>query len=284
MLIVGGSNPGIVGRDPNSPSPKTPGSTGLNDFADPNARNRRLGNTQGALGINDLATPTSEIATEAGALDLEYEVVARSLTTETTAYKTVVSVGNNATLGRHGTSYFVHGNNRIHIKNASRGTDVFKMYRVFRVWSAPLDPSTHNRTGPYSTGAEKNWFINDGTGGTLWIDVPGQQIPMSANARQKERHLTEFLVGIEGRPNVGGLYFIVIVDETPSEYQVSMYEARRYSGEVWQNEIFPKGFKFWGDSDNASVERLSKTEPDTDETTANFVSNYGGWQKFPQSR
>ena len=281
---MGGSNPGIVGRDPNSPSPKTPGSTGLNDFADPNTRDRRLGNTQGALGMNDLAMPTSEIVTEARVLDLEYEVVTRSLTPETTAYKKVVNFGNSATLGRHGTSYFVHGNNRIHIKNESRGTDLFKMYRVFRVWSAPLDPSTQNRTGPYSTGAEKNWFINDGTGGTLWIDVPGQQIPMSASARKNERHLTEFLVGIEGRPNVGGLYFIVIVDETLLEYQVSMYEERRYSGEVWQNEIFPKGFKFWGDSDNASVERLSKTEPDMDETSANLVSNYGGWQKFPQSR
>lgn len=48
--------PSALGRNPNTPSPRTPGPLGKNDAADPNLK-IAAGDTPGPLGVNDHATP-----------------------------------------------------------------------------------------------------------------------------------------------------------------------------------------------------------------------------------
>jgi hypothetical protein len=45
--------------------------------------------------------------------------------------------------------------------------------------------------------------------------------------------MQEYLVGVKGFPEFGGLYFIVVVDTKPNEYRVRMYPAKKITINEW---------------------------------------------------
>jgi len=184
------------------------------------------------------------------------------------------------TLGSYGSSYVVHGNNRIQVtENGIDVSAVSRIFRVWRVWSAPLDPRTRERTGDYRTG-EHNSFVNDGSGGHTWVDIPGHQVAIASGERKPERVLSEFLVGVQGKPSFGGLQFIVVVDVTGAEYKVRMYRAI-YRKEAEWLEVFPLGFGFSGAGDRVTV-ALPTGKPSGED---DYVLEHDyGWRKFPPAK
>src|ERR1700682_4650756 len=138
-----------------------------------------------------------------------FELVYTAENTDTlslTAKKTATPIGGSKNLAQNGIDFFLHGNNRIGVLRKDRdspskaGTADESIYRVWRVWSAPLDPANRmNRTADYTTGGH-SYFTNDGTGGHLWVDVPGVTLSPDRSGRSYRRYLIEFLVGIDGKP------------------------------------------------------------------------------------
>ncbi|MCD1295026.1 hypothetical protein CUJ83_08455 [Methanocella sp. CWC-04] len=146
----------------------------------------------------------------------------------------------------------VHGNNRI--KVLKKGKDVSSKYRVFRlwrVWDAKIDPATMERTGNYSmssggyyTHGPREYMqdtnVIDSRGKNIWTDCPGI---MTLSAPFHERNLLEFLVGVNDHPEWGGLYLITIIDITADRYRVRLYEPKTMNMKEWNSKISDKNMK-----------------------------------------
>jgi len=229
------------------------------------------GPNKGPLGLNqDAGVGTAK--------ELSYEILLENQSRHIGGWAKNIQPIDKDTLGRYGTSFAVHGNNRIRVtENGIDVTAVSRIFRVWRVWSAPLDPGSRDRTAEYRTGAH-NSFVNDGSGGNTWMDIPGQQVPIAASERAPERFLTEFLVGVQDKPGFGGLQFIVVIDVTGVDYRVRMYKALYRTEEKWL-EIFPMGFGFSGGDDKVTV-ALPPGKPAGNEDDYALEHDYG-WRKFP---
>lgn len=273
---------------------RTPGPTGHNDANDPSANPKPVFGSplEGQL----LAKPPARGARQKAkrrkdhpTMGLTYLAMPNDMLGYTN--KAAIPIGSSSIIARDGTSYLLHGNNRIGVWRDSedltskKGTGPEPIYRVWRVWSAPLEPHSRSRAASYTTGTNGN-FTNDGTGGHLWVDVPGVTVSPKRSERVYRRHLIEFLVGVEGRPDAGGLYFIVVIDETPDEYRVQMHRPIYYDAEDWE-QFFPLGFGLNDvDTDTGPETRATVAahswKPVAQEDDLPVMLDYGGWKPFPK--
>jgi hypothetical protein len=283
-----------VGNGRKAPD-STPGPLGHNDAHDPSLHQSKVLPMEGQL----FAKPPKPKQRQAAPPPLKHDPSSIQLDYWTrtddqlpnTNKKTTFPVGGSPILAIDGINYFLHGNNRIEVwadeeqTTSAKGIAETNMYRVWRVWSADLDPKSRMRISDYMTGSN-NAFVNDGSGGNLWIDVPGVTVSKHRSERRYRRHLVEFLVGVIDRPDAGGLYFQAIIDETPDEYRVTMTGAQKFTEDQWKG-FFPLGYEL-GDV-------VTKTGPETRppfvaapaskpvalEDDLGVSETYGGWHKFP---
>ncbi len=136
---------------------------------------------------------------------------------------------------------FVHGNSRIKVLlgNTDVG-DEHSPERLWRIWSAPLNPSKRNQiTKPYSTGGSNQYFVDTATPQKgVWIDVPGQKL---SSRPRGERVLMEFMCGIDGERRAGGMHYVVILDMTPTQYRVRLFKEKELPAEEWKKRLSPEG-------------------------------------------
>lgn len=269
----------ISGSTPIGTADNTPGPRGLRDSGKP-----RAGDTPGPTGHNDKGDPAFAADLPLRDLWLEYRAIDADMLKFTIV--SAAPIAGSKTLARHGDSLLLHGNNRIVVHAQGRPlTWAPAIYRVFRVWSAPLDPETEQRAGRYTTGGSTKW-TNDGSGGTNWVDVPGVKVSRDASARRSERSLIEFLVGVLNHPEAGGLYFHVMVDVLPGKFRVSMSRELAFDGMAW-TKLFPFGFDFRatqsasGTQDEVIVSTVIDKPFADEDGGLPIVLDYRGWTKLP---
>jgi hypothetical protein len=122
------------------------------------------------------------------------------------------------------------------------GTDVHSQYRILRwrrQWTGilpglapgPLAVGyTLETQGPYG-------FVDDsGHQDKSWYDCPGERL--TGATTKSYRALQEFVTGVGSRhgspvpiADFGGLYYVVAIDITPTQYRVWMSLERRLSGD-----------------------------------------------------
>lgn len=225
--------------------------------------------------------PLGQDAGSGTATELSYAVLLENQSKNIGGWVKNITPLDKDTLGRYGSSFVIHGNNRIGVtENGIDVSAVSPIFRVWRVWSAPLDPSKRERTGEYRTG-EHSSFVNDGTGGYTWVDIPGHQVSLAASERKPERVLSEFLVGVQDRPEFGGLQFAVVVDATVVDYRVRMYRAVHKSEAEWL-DLFALGFGFSGAGDRVTA-AVPGWKPAGNEDDYVLAHDYG-WRKFPSAK
>ncbi|HEY3249016.1 MAG TPA: hypothetical protein VGK88_12095 [bacterium] len=126
--------------------------------------------------------------------------------------------------------WFVHGNSRIQvIVDGDDASTSFAVSRFLTDWIQPIDPSGR-RVGTLKGGG---WKLDTERTSGGWIDVPGEKLTLSSNKWPQERYMQEYLVGVKGFPEFGGLYFIVVVDTKPNTYRVRMYPAKKITIDEW---------------------------------------------------
>jgi hypothetical protein len=66
------------------------------------------------------------------------------------------------------------------------------------------------------------WVVDTQGNGPSWKDVPGEKFTDSPAEWQDQRDMLEFFVTVDGHPEIGSLYFFVIVSLKPGQYRVEM--------------------------------------------------------------
>jgi len=184
-----------------------------------------------AAALNPPLTPAKmKVTLKRKPLDLKYEPLSTDVIGETAFRQGRTHVTNYYATVTPGGGSIVHGNSRIHVM--VDGTDAsagFSVARFWNNWVQPIDGSGR-RTGSLSgTG----WKLDTETNSSYWVDIPGATLAGSPGRWPQERHMLEFLVGVKGFPEFGGLYFIVVVDTRPSGYRVRMYPAKKVTIDEW---------------------------------------------------
>ncbi len=263
-------------------SPGTRGPRGTGAAGDPSGK-RTVGATPGPTGHAGKGDPVCPADLALHDLSLEYQTVDADVLKFTMVSATPIA--GSKTLARHGQSLLLHANNRIIVRSQGRPMDcALSIYRVWRVWFAPLDPATGQRTDDYVTGGSTKW-TNDATGITSWYDVPGQKVSPDAANRPPQRHLVEFLVGILNHPEAGGIYFHILIDVLPGKFRVSMSRELAFHGKAWSN-LFPFEFDFHttqsasGVQEEVAVSTVTH-KPFADENGGLPIALDYGWTKFP---
>jgi hypothetical protein len=130
----------------------------------------------------------------------------------------------------HEHTWFVHGNSDIQIEG--KGSQQQTIQRFERTWTGSLNAD--GSAGALSTGQSPVF----GPDGTTRFDVPGVLNPPPFNGTPDQwtpsRQLEEFVVGIKGHPEAGFLYFTVVIDTMPGQYQVYMSEAQHLTQQEWE--------------------------------------------------
>jgi len=170
---------------------------------------------------------------------------------------------------------FIHANIDFDVLRGA--TDVSSRHRVYRLiqwWDADLD-NTNTRVGSYRQGLRKGRASVDtaGTKESIWVDIPGVLIAQN-RPTSRQRALAEFWVTVE--PTGGALslsseriYFIVIIDWTPTDYRV------RVSQKVTLIPPLPAA------ADPQALRSAPyKNELATGPTAITWDHDYG-WQPFP---
>jgi len=273
----------------------TPGPLGYNDRHDPSgsAVEPDLPMEDGPVTkaiLKDVQHPVPPLKHEPSRIELRYHP--QTVDMLPLSVKTATPVEGSPILARAGSNYFAHGNSKIDVWCDGKDTtnreamSPIEIYRVWRIWEAPLAPGGTSRAGEYSKAGEANQhFSNDGSFGHFWADIPGKDIPVNRADRGNLRHLIEFFVGVANRPDAGGLYFNVVIDETPDQFRVSMHREKRFNAEEW-SAWFPTGFSITevpvGQGAEYRVYVAAPIwRPVALEDDLPVVLSYGGWHKFP---
>jgi hypothetical protein len=117
-------------------------------------------------------------------------------------------------------SYLVHGNSEIlildqHKKNVASQYDTLRYMRTWTLASGP---------GYTPIGPTYNWNLDTQGNGPSWLDIPGAKLG-SPEEWPEEREMLEFFVMADGHPELGSLYFFVIVSLRPGHYHIEMSSA-----------------------------------------------------------
>lgn len=215
----------------------------------------------------------------ASRLGLRYEAVTEDLA-KLTVFKKWKRISD--TLRQDGAALLIHGNSRITVSERGlNNSNAFNTLRMWRAWTAPLDSESGRTTAPFTSGGGSTAFVVDTIGnGPSWIDVPGQQFPIETLAEQQPtRVILEFIVGVDGHTEAGGLHFMVGIDITSDRYRVRMYEAHKFTPESWV-EVFPQGFPS-GERVTVPV-ALIRWRPAANPDETRVALDYG-WQNFPEA-
>jgi hypothetical protein len=118
--------------------------------------------------------------------------------------------------------YAVHGNSEISIRDSDRNNvaSQYDTYRQYRGWDLTV-------AGPGYTaiGEVDNWKLDSKGSGPNWKDVPGGKFADTPPNWNEGRSLLEFFVAVDGHPEIGSLYFFVVVSLKPGHYRVEMSSA-----------------------------------------------------------
>jgi hypothetical protein len=87
-----------------------------------------------------------------------------------------------------------------------------------RTWTLACGPG-YTPIGPIY-----NWNLDTQGNGPSWLDIPGAKLG-SPEEWPEEREMLEFFVMADGHPELGSLYFFVIVSLKPGQYHVEMSSA-----------------------------------------------------------
>jgi hypothetical protein len=90
--------------------------------------------------------------------------------------------------------------------------------RYMRTWTLACGPG-YTPIGPIY-----NWNLDTQGNGPSWLDIPGAKLG-SPEEWPEEREMLEFFVMADGHPDLGSLYFFVIVSLKPGQYHVEMSSA-----------------------------------------------------------
>jgi hypothetical protein len=90
--------------------------------------------------------------------------------------------------------------------------------RYMRTWTLACGPG-YTPIGPIY-----NWNLDTQGNGPSWLDIPGAKLG-SPEEWPEEREMLEFFVMADGHPELGSLYFFVIVSLKPGQYHVEMSSA-----------------------------------------------------------
>lgn len=140
-------------------------------------------------------------------------------------------------LAQSGSQWFLHANNQVQptVDGADVSSD-FIIYRWVRSWLAPVG-TDGNRSDGYAGAAAPgaaipSWIddnMPDDTGQRRpsWADVPGgPSLPSDPNKWPTVRQLDEFIASVNGYPEFGFIYYLVVWDVMPNAYRIRMYPSQ----------------------------------------------------------
>jgi hypothetical protein len=118
-------------------------------------------------------------------------------------------------------SYLVHGNSEVLLLDQNKRNVAlqYDTLRYMRTWTLA------SGTGFTPTGPIYNWNLDTQGNGPSWIDIPGAKLFADPAEWPEEREMLEFFVMVDGYPEVGSLYFFVVVSLKPGQYRVEMSSA-----------------------------------------------------------
>lgn len=131
------------------------------------------------------------------------------------------------------TSYVVHGNSYTAVMKY--GDDVsgdYGTWRRWRIWKLASSEG-FSPAGP----PELDWANDNLSKKPNWMDIPGYEFAVTPDKWPNERHLLEFVVSVEKHPEIGALYFYVVVSTKKNQYRVEMSSAKDIPFETWTKEL-----------------------------------------------
>jgi hypothetical protein len=183
------------------------------------------------VGLNPPLNPAKmKVTLKRKPLELKYEPLSSDMLGETAFKEGRTHVTDYYATVRPGGGSLLHGNNRTRVMvDGNDASTSFAVSRFLTDWVQPIN-QTGQRVGNIRGGG---WRLDTSLASGGWVDIPGQTLPGSPNTWPQQRYMQEYLVGVNGFPEFGGLYFIVIVDTKPNEYRVRMYPAKKITINEW---------------------------------------------------
>lgn len=122
--------------------------------------------------------------------------------------------------------FYVHGNSLVLVKQHGKNMSFrFITWRWWRVWDIP------RHMGFNAAKLALTWDDDNKSRIPNWKDAPGQKF--MTRPTTEVRTLKEFVVGIEGVPEAGFLYYWVFLTATASSYRVQMSGSTPYTMADW---------------------------------------------------
>jgi hypothetical protein len=164
-------------------------------------------------------------------ITLEYQVTLTQDWLKYSAFKSMKAVNPTLAVDRKANKVVrmkLHCDNLVVVKRDA--ADIGRYYAVrrkIREWTVPLDPNDREQTlGAYDVAPQELRMDSEDKPPGNWYDSPGPVTTFRFTGRL--RTLTEWVIAVE-RPNervlvpdAPGLYYMVVLDETPTHYRYRM--------------------------------------------------------------
>jgi hypothetical protein len=217
------------------------------------------------LGGHDAEKPVAWQPLPAGQWDLEYKALTDDKSGEAPRLRgskpvhTTLCVWPNK---ERPSQAVVHGNNQVTVtRDGADVSSTLKPRRLWRWWKADLDPTNPEvRLGDYEIQHHPGFGLDTESElgseeAPVWIDAPGSHI--ASRPAHFQRLIIEFVVGVQNHAEPGCLYYIVIVDETPTRYRVRLSRHLNLDDNSWK----------FRNSANGRARYANDTEPGMNEQT-----------------
>ena len=167
-------------------------------------------------------------------ITLEYQATLTQDWLKYSAFKTMKAVNPTLAVDRKANKVVrmkLHCDNLVVVKReAAVISGHYAVRRKIREWTRPLDPNDREQTtGPYDVAPQELRTDSEEKPTGAWYDSPG---PVTTHRFTGWlRTLTEWVIGVERPherimvPDAPGLYYMVVLDETPTDYRYRMSPA-----------------------------------------------------------
>lgn len=128
-----------------------------------------------------------------------------------------------------GPGALVHGNSTIAINNGTEDVSSdYATWRRMRIWAVPIGDDIPTR-------GKLDWKWHDDNMSKIrnWTDIPGAIFADGLAGKPTQRSLIEFVVAVEGHPEIGAVYFFVIVSTSATQYRVQMSDSKSIPFADW---------------------------------------------------